>query len=223
MSFYKHHTDQPSGATTCCHDQLTDDFYAPSCQDSRQSLWKTWCTIAKAWDLLPLPITDELVLAIGASLKHGGYRSSKNYFSRAQQKHEVILQNHCQKGHFALIAKVTRSINRGIGPNSKIHLNFMTFFILRYQRTRRAQVTGTCTDTGHRNRVLLVAPPRHRSCGSQDETCMETCDIHCQHHILHFTHPEERHQWNVCQPWSQLCVREESFQSHLPTLCDDTT
>lgn len=59
----------------------------PSCHDSRQSIWNTWCTIAKAWDLLPLPITDELVLAEGASLKHGGYRSSKNYFSRAIQEH----------------------------------------------------------------------------------------------------------------------------------------
>ena len=60
------------------HDQLTDDFYAPSRQDSRQSVWKTWCAIAQAWGLLPLPIADELVLAAGASHTHGGYRSSKN-------------------------------------------------------------------------------------------------------------------------------------------------
>ena len=44
------------------HDELTRDFYAPSCHDSRQSIWKTWCTIAEAWGLLPIPITDELVL-----------------------------------------------------------------------------------------------------------------------------------------------------------------
>ena len=68
------------------HDELTRDFYAPSCQDSRQSVWKTWCTIAQAWNLLPVPLTEELVLAVGASLKHGGYRASKNYFSRAQQE-----------------------------------------------------------------------------------------------------------------------------------------
>lgn len=98
------------------HDQLTDDFYAPSRQDSRQSVWKTWCTIAQAWDLLPLPIADELVLAVGASLTHGGYRSSKNYFSRSQREHRDHSREPLPERTLALIAKVTRSINRGIGP-----------------------------------------------------------------------------------------------------------
>ena len=47
------------------HDELTRDFYAPSCHDSRQSNWKTWCTIAEAWGLLPIPITDELPRGCG--------------------------------------------------------------------------------------------------------------------------------------------------------------
>ena len=100
------------------HDELTKDFYAPSCQDSRQSVWKTWCTIAQAWNLLPLPLTDELVLAVGASLKHGGYRSSKNYFNRAQQEHREVCGTPLPPCTAALIAKVTRSINRGIGPTT---------------------------------------------------------------------------------------------------------
>ena len=100
------------------HDDLTRDFYAPSCHDSRQSNWKTWCTIAEAWGLLPIPITDELVLAVGASLKNGGYRSSKNYFSRAMQEHRDHCVNPLPESTLALITKVTRSINRGIGPTT---------------------------------------------------------------------------------------------------------
>ena len=100
------------------HDDLTRDFYAPSCHDSRQSIWNTWCTIAKAWDLLPIPITDELVLAVGASLKNGGYRSSKNYLSRAMQEHRDQCINPLPASTLALMAKVTRSINRGIGPTT---------------------------------------------------------------------------------------------------------
>ena len=100
------------------HDELTRDFYAPSCQDSRQSVWKTWCTIAQAWNLLPVPLTEELVLAVGASLKHGGYRASKNYFSRAQQEHREVCGTEVPPKITALIAKITRSINRGIGPTA---------------------------------------------------------------------------------------------------------
>ena len=93
------------------HDDLTRDFYAPSCQDSRQSIWNTWCTIAKAWGLLPVPITDELVLAVGASLKNGGYRSSKNYFSRAMQEH----RDHCIN---PVPASTLALITRSPGPST---------------------------------------------------------------------------------------------------------
>ena len=87
-----------------------------STQDPRGSQWKTWCTIAHAWGLLPIPITDELVLAVGASLKYGGYRSSKNYFLRAQQEHRDNIDTPLSDRTLALITRVTRSINRGIGP-----------------------------------------------------------------------------------------------------------
>lgn len=96
--------------------ELTDNFYSASTQDPSGSTWKTWCTIAHAWGLLPIPITDELVMAVGASLKHGGYRSSKNYFMRAQQEHRDQINEPLSERNLALIARVTRSINRGIGP-----------------------------------------------------------------------------------------------------------
>ena len=96
--------------------ELTDQFYAASTQDPRGSQWKTWCTMAHAWGLLPIPITDELVLAIGASMKHGRYRSSKNYFLRAQQEHRDNINEPLSDKTLALITRVIRSINRGIGP-----------------------------------------------------------------------------------------------------------
>ena len=96
--------------------ELTDQFYSASTQDPRGSQWKTWCTMAHAWGLLPIPITDELVLAIGASMKHGRYRSSKNYFLRAQQEHRDNINEPLSDKTLALITRVIRSINRGIGP-----------------------------------------------------------------------------------------------------------
>ena len=53
---------------------------------------------------------------IGASMKHGKYRSSKNYFLRAQQEHRDNINESLSDKTLALITRVIRSINRGIGP-----------------------------------------------------------------------------------------------------------
>ena len=194
------------------HDDLTRDFYAPSCHDSRQSIWNTWCTIAKAWDLLPIPITDELVLAVGASLKNGGYRSSKNFFSRAMQEHRDQCINPLPASTLALIAKVTRSINRGIGPTTlKVHEKDPGVWYLHRD------------SPGHHYNLLLVALARHRSSRRQDAPCMATSHQYRQHHILHITYPKERHNRHVRQQRPQLCVWAGPYKPDMPTLCDDPT
>ena len=77
---------------------------------------RTWNKLAAAWQLEPLPITAELLRAIGASFKEGGYRSSHLYFRTAKKQHvlrfggfpadlEVVMQD------------VIRSVERGQGPS----------------------------------------------------------------------------------------------------------
>ena len=60
---------------------LENDMYAQSSKKPREALWKTWCTMASAWNRPPVPLTEELVLKAGASFKAGQYRSPQNYFS----------------------------------------------------------------------------------------------------------------------------------------------
>ena len=63
--------------------------YARSTQPSRDSLWRTLTFITNAWGVGdPLPLTVEKVLAIGATLRAGKYRSFKNYFSRVHTEAE---------------------------------------------------------------------------------------------------------------------------------------
>ena len=62
------------------HQALTDSFLLHLAKNRGTAYGRHG---AHAWGLLPLPMTDELVLARGSSLKHGDYRSSKNYFNRA--------------------------------------------------------------------------------------------------------------------------------------------
>ena len=95
---------------------LQDDFYANSSQASQASLWNTWTTLATAWGLPPIPITRELLLSVGASMKHAGYRSHKNYFYKAAQVHRETLGQDIPTDLHLLMQKILRSIKRGQGP-----------------------------------------------------------------------------------------------------------
>ena len=68
-------------------ERLEQDEYANTSRKQRASLWNTWCKIASAWQLDPLPLSPMLVRAVGASLKQGKYKSAKEYFTRARQEH----------------------------------------------------------------------------------------------------------------------------------------
>ena len=96
-------------------DALTEDFYAPSSRAPRVSRWSTWCAIAQEWGMPPLPLTRELVVAIGSSMKTGGYRSAEQYLSQAKQEHREHTRRPVPEDIAMLIKRVERSITRGTG------------------------------------------------------------------------------------------------------------
>ena len=103
--------------------RLDEDVYARSNGGPQVSRMKTWRRLATAWNLPPMPITVELLRAIGASFKAGGYRSAHLYFGTANhgsfsQDLEVAMQD------------VIRSIERGQGP-SKLKDSFSLFQLLK--------------------------------------------------------------------------------------------
>lgn len=72
--------------------------------------------MAQAWQLLPVPLTEELILKVGASFKAGQYRSPQNYFSRALQEQRSMTKNNPSYFLQQLIKNTIRSITRGMGP-----------------------------------------------------------------------------------------------------------
>ena len=72
--------------------------------------------MASAWNLPPVPLTEELILKVGASFKAGQYRSPQNYFSRAIQEHRSMTKTNPSYFLQQLIKNTTRSIVRGMGP-----------------------------------------------------------------------------------------------------------
>ncbi len=52
-----------------CIGALEDDFYANSSKPSQAGYYNTWSRLAAAWQMPPIPITKQLFLAIGASMK----------------------------------------------------------------------------------------------------------------------------------------------------------
>ena len=95
---------------------LENDMYAQSSKKPREALWKTWCVMASAWNLPPVPLTEELILKVGASFKAGQYRSPQNCFSRAVQEHRSLTKANPSYFLQQLIKNTTRSIVRGMGP-----------------------------------------------------------------------------------------------------------
>lgn len=94
---------------------LKQDVYAQSNNGPQLSRMKTWNQIAQAWGMPPMPMTIELIEAVGASFKQGGYRSAHLYFAAAKKDHTM------REGSFPpdleiKIRDTIRSIERGQGP-----------------------------------------------------------------------------------------------------------
>lgn len=70
-------------------EQLRGDIYAQSNSAPMQSRMKTWCQLAEAWGLAPMPMTAELIESMGASFKRGGYGSAHLYFAAAKKEHTM--------------------------------------------------------------------------------------------------------------------------------------
>ena len=94
---------------------LQQDVYAQSNSGPQASRMKTWRQIAQAGGLAPLPMTPELIKAVGASFKRGGYRSAHLYFGSAKKEHIMQFGSLSQDLEI-LIKDVIRSIERGQGP-----------------------------------------------------------------------------------------------------------
>eukprot|EP00438_Fugacium_kawagutii_P005920 Skav229270 [mRNA] locus=scaffold952:186213:187874:- [translate_table: standard] len=91
-----------------------DEIYAKSNANTTDSRLKTWRKIAEAWHIPPWPLTVDTVWKIGASLKAGGYKSSKLYFSAASKFH-TLHHGELTAATKVAIRDATRSIERGLG------------------------------------------------------------------------------------------------------------
>ena len=96
--------------------ELRADMYAPSSQGPRDSTWTTWCALAEAWRVPPVPVTSDTVLKVVASLKKGGYRAAQQYVSRARIEHVRAMRRSPSPAAKLAIRDSLRSARRGIGP-----------------------------------------------------------------------------------------------------------
>ena len=97
-------------------DLRAESQYANNTGATRDSRWGLWVRLSEQWQLPPFPLTIELVSAIGASLKAGGYRSAAQVFGMARQQHVLIHKIAVPVNVEQHIKETIRSIERGIGP-----------------------------------------------------------------------------------------------------------
>ena len=101
--------------------RLDADVYANSTRAPRDSLWATWVFVAAAWNIPPIPVTEDTVRRVAAGLKAGGYRVPEQYFSRARQEHLRQVGSPIDAAAEQAIADCPRSVTRGVGPSSLKH------------------------------------------------------------------------------------------------------
>ena len=108
----------PSLPTEAARTKAVQDLEADFCADSaKRAAAMKWRTIVKAagkWGLHPLPLTADVLLAVGATLKAGGYRSAEAYISllkvTAERSGQVIAPDIRR-----LATDIVRSCLRGLG------------------------------------------------------------------------------------------------------------
>jgi hypothetical protein len=93
---------------------LLRDQYANSTRRPRDICWTTWCSKAEMMGVQPLPLQIDNVSAIMSAFKAEGYRSVKNYTSRARQEHLTVFKSHPADDVLAHISRCERSVLRGL-------------------------------------------------------------------------------------------------------------
>ena len=93
---------------------LVDDFYAASAAPSVAAKWKTVEKALLLYDFSPFPPSPQKVLALGAVLKAGGYRSAETYL---QAYRTAADRAECPFGgpEVRALRDATRSCKRGLG------------------------------------------------------------------------------------------------------------
>ena len=93
---------------------LVDDFYAASAGATAAAKWRTVVKALGMYDFTPFPPTSQKVLALGAVLKAGGYRSAETYL---QAYRTAADRAECPFGASELraVRDATRSCKRGLG------------------------------------------------------------------------------------------------------------
>lgn len=99
--------------------ELVTDMHAASSRAPRESQLATWTRYHKMWfgdESEPWPLDEQKIIRVSALFKYGGYKSFKNYLSRAKEFH--IMSGHDWTDRLDVVSKkCAQSVLRGLaGP-----------------------------------------------------------------------------------------------------------
>ena len=98
-------------------DRFTDDYFAASTRHTRDAQLQTWLRFHNRWfgdTVPPVPLTENVLVAVSCLFKAGGYKSYRNYLGRAKDFH--ITPGFPWTDALQRVAsRCTRSVLRGLG------------------------------------------------------------------------------------------------------------
>ena len=103
-------------------DQLMGDMYATTSKRPRDALLRTWVKLHTCWfgdeNHPAFPLDEQKLVRVSALFKAGGYKSFKNYLSRAKDQH-LSLGFDWTESLNRVAQKCTRSVTRGLASASR--------------------------------------------------------------------------------------------------------
>lgn len=110
----------PAGRSKCLND-LMRDMYASSSRAPRDSQLNTWTAFHHLWfgeESQPWPLDEDKLVRVSSLFKAAGYKSYKNYLSRAKEHH--VMLGHPWTDRLDILArKCSRSVLRGLAGASR--------------------------------------------------------------------------------------------------------
>lgn len=197
-------------------DHLLSDMYAATSKKPRDALLKTWVKLHTAWfgddGQPPFPLTEISLVRVSAMFKSGGYRSFKNYLSRAKD-HHLQLGYQWNESLNRTSQKCARSVLRGLAGASRSEAFDLTKVVKALDGR-----DATLAEGGPEHPLALIVCATFFLLRELEASAVDRADVIFSEGAVTLSLPVSKTDWEAkgCKrTWSCVCDRELPCPYHI--------
>lgn len=197
-------------------DHLLSDMYAATSKKPRDALLKTWVKLHVSWfgeeGCQPFPLNEIILVRVSAMFKVGGYRSFKNYLSRAKD-HHLQLGYQWSEALNRTSQKCVRSVLRGLSGASRSE----AFDLMAIVSTLRAS-DGCLAEGGPQQPLALIVCATYFMLRELEASAVDRSDVTLNAGSVTISLPVSKTDWEAkgCKrTWACVCDRNIPCPYHV--------